>query len=138
MRAFQAAKRTGKGGGRAPPGLDGSNYVDRSEFRLLLAYLREYFELFLMFQARCDERRCVCSAPREPPAKGTTVRAVGDRWQGVGWGSHDLNRRVPGGDPGNETVRTGLNEYAWRVCAQAFARRAVLYEQFPMRFPTIA
>ena len=50
MRAFQAAKRSGKGGGFAPPGLNPTDYVDRHEFRLLLAYLREYFELYLMFQ----------------------------------------------------------------------------------------
>ena len=30
--------------------LAGEDYVERSEFRLLLKYLRQYFELFLMFE----------------------------------------------------------------------------------------
>lgn len=56
IRAFQAAKAANRGGeiptSRGQLGvLAGDDYVDYSEFRLLLAYLRQYFELYLMFQA---------------------------------------------------------------------------------------
>jgi len=57
MRAFQAAKAASKrkqASGSAPMGrfgaLSDDDYIDRSEFRLLIAYLREYFELWLMFE----------------------------------------------------------------------------------------
>lgn len=46
MRAFQAAKKANPDS-RARLGAD---YITRSEFRLLLIYLRRYFELFLMFE----------------------------------------------------------------------------------------
>eukprot|EP00992_Anisonema_acinus_P010634 TRINITY_DN6733_c1_g1_i11.p1 TRINITY_DN6733_c1_g1~~TRINITY_DN6733_c1_g1_i11.p1 ORF type:complete len:480 (+),score=88.83 TRINITY_DN6733_c1_g1_i11:54-1493(+) len=49
MRAFQASKNAHKGRSRL-----GADYVTRSEFRLLLEYLRRYFELFVMFD-RVDE-----------------------------------------------------------------------------------
>ena len=56
MRAFQAAKNanTSKSSEKGMPlgalgSLSGDDYIDRSEFRLLLAYLRQYFELYLMF-----------------------------------------------------------------------------------------
>eukprot|EP01012_Entosiphon_sulcatum_P016806 TRINITY_DN2168_c0_g1_i1.p1 TRINITY_DN2168_c0_g1~~TRINITY_DN2168_c0_g1_i1.p1 ORF type:complete len:443 (-),score=92.95 TRINITY_DN2168_c0_g1_i1:126-1454(-) len=45
MRAFQASKNFSTNG-RAPLGAD---YVTRSEFRILLLYLKRYFELFQMF-----------------------------------------------------------------------------------------
>lgn len=69
MRAFQASKnvhtlgrakqlstaaaRNGgwrKGGFSAGRPLSGEDYVERSEFRLLLRYLLQYFELYLMFE----------------------------------------------------------------------------------------
>lgn len=61
MRAFQASKnahvhtktrnRAARNGGWRPGKvLAGEDYVERSEFRLLLKYLRQYFELFLMFE----------------------------------------------------------------------------------------
>ena len=44
MRAFQASKGLKKGkGGRE------DDYVSRVEFRMLLVYLKQYFELFLIF-----------------------------------------------------------------------------------------
>ncbi|KAI1338001.1 flagellar calcium-binding protein-like protein TB-44A [Xylariaceae sp. FL0016] len=54
MRAFQAAKRAVKT--KSPRGGD---YVERPEFRLLLLYLREYFELFRAFERvdTGDDRR---------------------------------------------------------------------------------
>eukprot|EP01012_Entosiphon_sulcatum_P008252 TRINITY_DN14417_c0_g1_i1.p2 TRINITY_DN14417_c0_g1~~TRINITY_DN14417_c0_g1_i1.p2 ORF type:complete len:188 (+),score=47.26 TRINITY_DN14417_c0_g1_i1:66-629(+) len=47
LRAFQASKAAAKAkrGGRR----SGDDYVERSEFRLLLAYLRTYLELYAMF-----------------------------------------------------------------------------------------
>ncbi len=48
MRAFQAAKNAVKT--KSPRGDD---YIERPEFRLLLLYLREYFELYQAF-ARID------------------------------------------------------------------------------------
>lgn len=48
MRAFQAAKNAAKT--KSPRGDD---YIERPEFRLLLLYLREYFELYQAF-ARID------------------------------------------------------------------------------------
>lgn len=44
MRAFQAAKGAHKGGTK------GEDYVERIEFRLLLVYLRQYFEVWKMFE----------------------------------------------------------------------------------------
>eukprot|EP01079_Euglenida_sp_SAG-EU17-18_P002938 gene2938-576_t len=44
MRAFQAAKGAGKTKSRLGP-----DFVEKCEFRLLLVYLRQYFELFVMF-----------------------------------------------------------------------------------------
>lgn len=46
MRAYQAARTANDGKNKAPAGTD---YVERSEFRLLLLYLRRYFELWQMF-----------------------------------------------------------------------------------------
>eukprot|EP00667_Euglena_gracilis_P013357 EG_transcript_13767 len=51
MRAFQAAKGVHKGG-KAKLGDD---YVTKSEFRVLLEYLRMYFELFVMFDRLDDD-----------------------------------------------------------------------------------
>ena len=54
MRAFQAARRAnGKADGHA------GDYVERSEFRLLLSYLRSYFELYAAFNRldTSDDRR---------------------------------------------------------------------------------
>ena len=45
MRAFQAAKGAAKTGSKL-----GADFVERAEFRLLLVYLKRYFELFLMFE----------------------------------------------------------------------------------------
>lgn len=45
MRAYQAAKDVAKTGNSD----DGADYVERSEFRLLLIYLRDYFILWKMF-----------------------------------------------------------------------------------------
>lgn len=61
MRAFQASKNVHKrttasiaaarhGGWRPGHTLLGEDYVERSEFRILLEYLWRYFELFLMFE----------------------------------------------------------------------------------------
>ena len=53
MRAFQAAKAA-----RSTKSKLGADYVERIEFRLLLVYLRRYFELFVMFDAiDGDDRR---------------------------------------------------------------------------------
>lgn len=51
MRAWQAAKRAAKTKSRL-----GDDYVERIEFRLLLSYLRGFFELYQMFD------RMVCGA----------------------------------------------------------------------------
>jgi Ca2+-binding EF-hand superfamily protein len=55
MRAFQAAKAV------APSGSElGDDYIQRSEYRLLLQYLREYYEFWLAFtQADKDDDRRV-------------------------------------------------------------------------------
>eukprot|EP01012_Entosiphon_sulcatum_P046858 TRINITY_DN63233_c0_g1_i1.p1 TRINITY_DN63233_c0_g1~~TRINITY_DN63233_c0_g1_i1.p1 ORF type:complete len:183 (-),score=42.41 TRINITY_DN63233_c0_g1_i1:127-675(-) len=45
MRAFQAAKHYAKSKAR-----QGDDYVERSEFRLLLVYLRKYFRLFEAYE----------------------------------------------------------------------------------------
>eukprot|EP00667_Euglena_gracilis_P029078 EG_transcript_37994 len=45
MRAFQAAKKCDK----KDKSRHGDDYVSRSEFRVLLSYLRKYFELYVMF-----------------------------------------------------------------------------------------
>ena len=53
MRAFQAAKKWNKSKGKKskiPFGLNGDDYVDKSEFRVLLMYLRQYFEVYVMFE----------------------------------------------------------------------------------------
>lgn len=47
MRAFQAAKNAIP----AAPDSPGEDYVQRTEFRVLLQYLRHYFELWVMFSA---------------------------------------------------------------------------------------
>ena len=56
MRAFQAAKDASKGttGSRV-----GKNFVEHSEFRLLLVYLRQYFELYKAYSQldSSDDRR---------------------------------------------------------------------------------
>ena len=49
MRAFQAAK--GANDKNAKKGSHGPDYVERCEFRLLLVYLRLYFELWEMFES---------------------------------------------------------------------------------------
>ena len=46
MRAFQAAKSLNDARGKASHGPD---YVEKCEFRMLLVYLRQYFELWQMF-----------------------------------------------------------------------------------------
>lgn len=56
-RAFHAANQLepatsrGRGGRQHHSGLKKDDYVSLSEFRMLLAYVRQYFELFLMFEA---------------------------------------------------------------------------------------
>ncbi|KRX09832.1 hypothetical protein PPERSA_02704 [Pseudocohnilembus persalinus] len=45
MRAFQAAKNSVKTKSKY-----GDDYIERCEFRLLLVYLRQYFEYWVMFQ----------------------------------------------------------------------------------------
>mmetsp|Transcript_24241 Transcript_24241/g.52978 ORF Transcript_24241/g.52978 Transcript_24241/m.52978 type:complete len:179 (+) Transcript_24241:112-648(+) len=54
MRSWQAAKKAGKSRARL-----GDDYVERAEFRLLLVYLRNYFELYQMFDRidTSDDRR---------------------------------------------------------------------------------
>jgi Ca2+-binding EF-hand superfamily protein len=56
MRAFQAAK--GANNGKSKSEL-GQHYIERSEFRLLLVYLRNYFEFWQMFDRidSGDDRR---------------------------------------------------------------------------------
>jgi len=52
MRAFQAAKDANKEKAKKRPtraGLSRDDYVERDEFRLLLVYLRQYFEYFVAF-----------------------------------------------------------------------------------------
>lgn len=44
MRAFQASKKVGKSKAKL-----GGDFVERSEFRLLLVYLGKYYELYQMF-----------------------------------------------------------------------------------------
>merc|ERR1712050_391231 len=53
LRAFQAAKGLSKGGKH------GADYVEPKEFRVLLQYLRNYFELWVMFDIidSGDDRR---------------------------------------------------------------------------------
>ena len=50
-RAFQAAKNLGSG--------KNADYVEKSEFRLLLVYLRQYFELYVAYNRldSSDDRR---------------------------------------------------------------------------------
>ena len=57
MRAFQAAK--GVNDRRNKPGSHGPDYVEKCEFRLLLVYLRQYFEIWQMFDLvdSSDDRR---------------------------------------------------------------------------------
>ncbi|KAL2611349.1 hypothetical protein R1flu_023041 [Riccia fluitans] len=45
LRAFQASKGVAKSNSKL-----GDDYVERSEFRLLMVYLRQYFELYEMFK----------------------------------------------------------------------------------------
>ncbi|KAL2628861.1 hypothetical protein R1flu_013547 [Riccia fluitans] len=54
IRAFSAAKGVSKGKSKV-----GDDFVERSEFRLILLYLRQYFELFEMFEAvdTSDDRK---------------------------------------------------------------------------------
>ncbi|KAL3682566.1 hypothetical protein R1sor_000588 [Riccia sorocarpa] len=54
MRAFQAAKGVAKSNSKL-----GDDYVERSEFRLLMVYLKQYFELYEMFNKvdTSDDRR---------------------------------------------------------------------------------
>eukprot|EP00947_MAST-08B_sp_MAST-8B-sp1_P004987 g4987.t1 len=54
MRAFQAAKGAAKTKARL-----GADFVERAEFKLLLVYLKRYFELFVMFERvdTGDDRR---------------------------------------------------------------------------------
>lgn len=50
IRAFQAAKDTSKGKKRPTrSGLSRDDYVEKDEFRLLLVYMRQYFEYFVAF-----------------------------------------------------------------------------------------
>jgi len=49
MRAFQAAKGANNTKTREKKGDIGEDYIERSEFRLLLIYLRNYFEVWQMF-----------------------------------------------------------------------------------------
>lgn len=46
MRSFQAAKSVSNNQGK--PSIHGPDYIERSEFRLLLVYIRQYFELWQM------------------------------------------------------------------------------------------
>jgi hypothetical protein len=53
MRAYQAAKDvapSSKSSSSGDGGLDMDDYVEKSEFRLLLLYLRDYFVLWKMFE----------------------------------------------------------------------------------------
>jgi len=56
MRAFQAAKQINNARGTSKHGPD---YIEFAEFRLLLVYLRNYFEVWQMFDDvdTCDDRR---------------------------------------------------------------------------------
>ena len=56
MRAFQAAKGANDKKGRSSRGPD---YVEKCEFRLLFVYLRQYFEIWQMFDEidSSDDRR---------------------------------------------------------------------------------
>ena len=49
IRAFQAAKSVNDA--RNGPGSHGPDYVEKCEFRLLLVYLRNYLEIWQMFEA---------------------------------------------------------------------------------------
>ena len=52
MRAYQAAKDVApSSSGVGSGGLDGKDYVEKSEFRLLLLYLRDYFVLWKVFES---------------------------------------------------------------------------------------
>lgn len=55
MRAFQAAKVANNGKGSS----QGEDYIERIEFRLLLVYLQQYFELWQMFSTvdTSDDRK---------------------------------------------------------------------------------
>eukprot|EP00994_Dinema_validum_P004470 NODE_2522_length_682_cov_69.417062_g2064_i0.p1 GENE.NODE_2522_length_682_cov_69.417062_g2064_i0~~NODE_2522_length_682_cov_69.417062_g2064_i0.p1 ORF type:complete len:198 (+),score=82.26 NODE_2522_length_682_cov_69.417062_g2064_i0:58-594(+) len=55
MRAYQAARAVGNKRGRC----EDDDYVERAEFRLLLVYLRQFFELNIMFSSvdTTDDRR---------------------------------------------------------------------------------
>ncbi len=57
MRAFQAAR--GANDKRNKTGSHGPDYIEKCEFRLLLVYLRQYFELWQMFDRvdASDDRR---------------------------------------------------------------------------------
>lgn len=57
MRAFQAARSINDA--RNKPSSHGPNYIERCEFRMLLWYVREYFELWQMFAIidSSDDRR---------------------------------------------------------------------------------
>ena len=57
MRAFQAAKNVNNK--RNKPGSHGPDYIEKCEFRLLLVYLRQYLELWEMFDEidTSDDRR---------------------------------------------------------------------------------
>ena len=57
MRAFMASKEASNK--RSKPGSHGPDYVEFSEFRLLLVYLRQYFEIWQMFDEidTSDDRR---------------------------------------------------------------------------------
>eukprot|EP00947_MAST-08B_sp_MAST-8B-sp1_P000300 g300.t1 len=65
MRAFQAAKDARKTKSKL-----GADFVERIEFRLLLIYLRRYFELYVMFDVlngddrRIDEAEFVAAVPK--------------------------------------------------------------------------
>jgi Ca2+-binding EF-hand superfamily protein len=65
MRAFQAAK--GVNDKRNKKGAHGPDYVERCEFRLLLVYLRQYFEIWQMFDVvdTSDDRRVSFSEFKE-------------------------------------------------------------------------
>jgi Ca2+-binding EF-hand superfamily protein len=57
MRAFQAARSLNDG--RNKPSTHGPDYIEKCEFRLLLWYVRQYFEIWLMFDVvdSGDDRR---------------------------------------------------------------------------------
>jgi Ca2+-binding EF-hand superfamily protein len=57
MRAFQAAK--GANNAKSKAASHGPDYIEKSEFRLLMVYLRQYFEVWQMFDEvdSSDDRR---------------------------------------------------------------------------------